>query len=255
MKKQAGSPSTYGFFNLLLAAVFFFGCNQPLRVPIETVHYDAAERRSPHYLFVFLPGNGDPVSVFAKKGFIDAVRARKLPVDMIAVNAHLGYYENGTVFIRLKEDVIDPARAKGYDQIWIIGNSLGGYGSLFYDCAYPEELTGVVLLGPFVGEKPLVQEIRGAGGLQQWSPGTLTSQSRSDWEKLLWLRLKDCGKKKGFLSTVYMGYGSGDRFSLGQGFLASLLPPEHVLVIDGGHDWSTWQQLWDRFLDSIFLAQ
>jgi len=249
------SPSTYGFFNLLLAAVFFFGCTQPVKVPLETIRYDSAERRGPRYLFVFLPGNGDPVSVFAKKGFIEAVRERKLPVDMISVNAHIGYYQNGTLFTRLKTDVIDPARAEGYDQIWMIGNSLGGYGSLFYDCAYPEGLTGVVLLGPFLGEKPLVQEIRQAGGLQKWVPGDMSSRSRDTWEKLLWLRFKQCGNEKGFLSHIYLGYGRHDRFAAGQEFLASLLPPEHVIVIDGGHDWSTWQQLWKHFLDRIFWGQ
>jgi len=255
MTKQNRSPSTYGFFNLLLAAVFFFGCAQSLKVPIETVRYDAGERRGPRYLFVFLPGKGDPVSVFAKKGFIEAVRERKLPVDMISVNAHLGYYGNGTVFTRLKEDVIDPAKAEGYDQVWMIGNSLGGYGSLFYACEFPEELTGVVLLGPFLGEKPIIQEIMLAGGVQQWDPGPMSSQSRATWEKLLWLRFKKCMNEKGFLTKVYMGYGRSDRFSFGQDFLASLLLPEHVIVVDGGHDWSTWQRLWKRFLDSIFVGQ
>ncbi|MGE5173202.1 MAG: hypothetical protein ACM3MD_05175 [Betaproteobacteria bacterium] len=51
---------------------------------------------------------------------------------MIVVNAHMGYYLNGTVFTRLKEDVIEPAKARGYDQIWLVGNSLGGYGSISY---------------------------------------------------------------------------------------------------------------------------
>jgi hypothetical protein len=255
MRKQNRSPSTYGFFAVLLASVFFFGCTQPMKVPLETIRYDAGERRGPHYLFVFLPGNGDPVTVFAQKGFIEAVRARKLPVDMISVNAHLGYYENGTVFTRLKKDVIDPARAKGYDQVWMIGTSLGGYGSLFYACEFPEELTGVVLLGPFLGEKPLVQEIMRAGGVQQWDPGPMNSRTQATWEKLLWLRLKDCENEKGFLSNIYMGYGRNDRFSVGQDFLASLLPPEHVIVMDGGHDWSTWQKLWNRFLDRIFIGQ
>jgi len=255
MTKQNRSLSTYGFFNLLLAAVFFFGCIQPITVPLESIHYDAENMRGPRYLFVFLPGNGDPVSVFAKKGFIEAVRARNLPVDMISVNAHLGYYENGTVFTRLKEDVIDPSRTKGYDQIWMVGNSLGGYGSLFYACEFKEELTGAVLLGPFLGEASLVQEIARAGGLQKWNPGAMSSKSRAAWEKLLWVRIKECGNEKGFLSNIYMGYGRSDRFSVGQDYLASLLPPEQVIVVDGGHDWSTWRRLWKRFLDKIFMGQ
>ena len=33
---------------------------------------------------------------------------------MVAVGAHLGYYANRTIVVRLHEDVIGPARAKGY---------------------------------------------------------------------------------------------------------------------------------------------
>jgi pimeloyl-ACP methyl ester carboxylesterase len=174
---------------------------------------------------------------------------------MIAVNAHLGYYRNGSIFTRLKEDVIDPARASGYDHIWLIGNSLGGYGSLAYAKEYSEDISGMLLLGPFLGDKGLIEEIRASGGLQSWSGQVVLGEPKEDWVKYLWVWLNDCTRQKACSSKIHLGYGRGDRFSGGQGFLASLLPPEQVVAVDGGHDWSTWKKLWRIFLDrDIFLS-
>ena len=262
MKNSFLKLSTYAMFAMLLAAVFSPGCYYATKVPIDAIHYDAGDVKGPRLLFVFLHGNGDRNTVFDKEGFVTAVRARGLPVDMVSVDAHIGYYMNGTILTRLKEDVIDPARARGYERIWLIGNSLGGFGSLSYVREYPKEITGVVLLGPFLGERPLVKEIRHAGGLLRWEPGDVILKTREDDEKHMWIWLKeqgrqgqvragdrDCPKKQGCVPKIYLGYGTNDRFTYAQDLLAALLPSEQVIAIDGGHDWSTWKKLWDRFLD------
>lgn len=246
---------------LFLTLVFVAGCFPPTTVPIETIRYEAPDKQPPRLLIVYLPGNGDPITVFRKKGLVEAVRQRGLQADIIAVNAHIGYYVNGTVFTRLKEDVIKPAKTRGYEQIWLVGNSLGGYGSLSYVHEYPHDVTGVVMLGPFLGKKEIVDEIKQAGGILQWTPSEIKLKTEDEWNKHLWLWIKDrvqqekipfraeeCGQKE-CDPKVYLGYGRRDRFSYGQEFLASLLPPEQVLVIDGGHDWTTWTKLWNMLLD------
>jgi enterochelin esterase-like enzyme len=48
---------------------------------------------------------------------------------------------------------------------------------------------------------------------------------------------------------LYLGYGREDRFAQGLDLMAQALPPAAVQVIEGGHDWSTWSVLWERFLD------
>jgi pimeloyl-ACP methyl ester carboxylesterase len=252
----------YRTVTALLLAMSMYGCYPPTKAPIDTIHYGAGDVKGPRLLFVFLHGNGDRDSVFDKEGFVRAVRARKLPVDMISVDSHVGYYMNGTILTRLKEDVIEPARAQGYERIWLIGNSLGGFGSISYARQYPNEISGIVLLGPFVGERPIIEEIRSAGGLLRWEPGEVLLKTREDDEKQMWIWLKehgqqgqfragdkDCPKKQGCVPTIYLGYGTNDRFTYAQDLLASLLPPEQVIAIDGGHNWSTWKKLWDRFLD------
>jgi pimeloyl-ACP methyl ester carboxylesterase len=267
MRKSDRPLSPYGLVAVLLSAVFFFGCYQPTRAPINTLRYEAGEVKGPRLLFVFLHGNGDRNSVFDKEGLVAAVRARGLPVDMISVDAHVGYYMNGTILARLREDVIEPARARGYENIWLIGNSLGGVGSLSYAREYPDEISGIVLLGPFLGERQLIQEIRGAGGLPQWEPGGVLLKTREDDEKRTWIWFKehgiqgqfragdrDCPRKHGCVPKIYLGYGTNDRFTYAQDLLASLLPPGQVIAIDGGHDWSTWKKLWDRFLDQNIFS-
>ncbi len=255
-------PFTYRTLTALLLAVLMYGCIPPTKVPIDTIHYGAGDVKGPRLLFVFLHGNGDRNSVFDKEGFVRAVRARGLPVDMISVDAHIGYYMNGTILMRLKEDVIDPSKARGYEHIWLIGNSLGSIGSLSYARKYPNEIDGVVLLGPYLGDRPLINAIRSAGGLMRWDPGEVLLKTREDDEKQMWIWLKehglrgqfragakDCPKDQGCVPKIYLGYGTNDRFTYAQDLLASLLPPDQVIAIDGGHDWSTWKKLWDRFLD------
>lgn len=252
----------YRTFTALLLAMLMYGCYPPTKVPIDMIHYGAGDVKGPRLLFVFLHGNCDRDSVFDKEGFVDAVRARGLPVDMISVDAHIGYYMNGTILTRLKEDVIEPARANGYERIWLIGNSLGGFGSLSYVREYPNEISGIVLLGPYVGDRPIIKEIRSAGGLLRWEPGAVLMKTREDDEKHMWIWFKehgqqgqfrsgdkDCLKKQGCIPKIYLGYGTNDRFTYAQDLLASLLPPEQVIAIDGGHNWSTWKKLWGRFLD------
>lgn len=252
------------FFALLLFILPAFGCYPKTKIPIDTLRYDAPDGDR-KVLFVFLPGNGDPPNTFDKKGLLQSLRSRNLPFDAVAVNAHLGYYMDGSIFTRLKEDVIDPARARGYTAIWLIGNSLGGYGSISYARQHPEDVSGVVMLGPYLGDKKIIQEIIDAGGLQFWDPGDIQNNSKENWEKQLWKWVKDGDQQKGFWHWVkncdegdqdcppriYLGYGKRDRFSAGQKLMAEILPQEHVFSIEGGHDWRTWKKLWNQILDKI----
>jgi pimeloyl-ACP methyl ester carboxylesterase len=263
LRTQIRPLSTHAMLRMLLAVVFLLsGCNFATKAPIDTIHYNAGDVKGHRLLFVFLHGNGDRNTVFDEKGFVEAVRSRGLPVDMVSVDAHIGYYMNGSIVARLKQDVIDPARVKGYERIWLIGNSLGGFGSLLYSREHANEITGIVLLGPFLGERPVIWEIRHAGGLLRWKPGDVLLKTREDAEKHVWIWIKEhsqqcqckagdtgCLKKKECAPIIYLGYGTSDRFTYAQDLLASLLPPEQVFAIDGGHDWSTWEKLWDRFLD------
>jgi len=52
-----------------------------------------------------------------------------------------------------------------------------------------------------------------------------------------------------------MSTGDQDRFLDGQHMLGRLLPVDQVNIEQGGHDWSTWKRLWDRWLTHGPLAK
>jgi pimeloyl-ACP methyl ester carboxylesterase len=247
---------------VMLAVFLLSGCYPATKIPIDTISYDGGRTTLPELLIVFLHGNGDRNTVFNDQGFVAAVRARGMSCDMISVDAHVGYYANGTILTRLREDVIGPARTRGYERIWFVGNSLGGFGALSYAQRYPDEITGVVLLGPYLGERPLISEIRHAGGLLKWEPGDIVLRTKEDAEKHIWAWFKEHGmlgqlwpseknrpKRRGDIPLIYLGYGTVDRYVYAQSYLASLLPVDQVITVDGGHDWPVWKNLWDLFLD------
>ena len=248
----------------LLLCVLLHGCYPAPKAPIDTVRYEAGDRNGPRLLFVYLPGRGDPITAFQREGLLAAVRERGMNADVVAVNAHLGYYLDGSVITRLNEDVIGPARAvHAYEQIWFIGNSLGGFGALSYVREHPEEVTGVLLLGPYLGEKQVIQDIKQAGGLERWEPGDITTvRSQENAEKLVWVWIRDHARKNLIgtapegcaagmmcIPSIYLGYGLSDRFAYSHEYLAALLPPGHVIARKGGHDWTTWKKLFNQFLD------
>lgn len=252
MIKQSMHFSFVPLFMLFLCMFFVSGCIPATKIPLDTLRYNTKNHPA-RTLLVFLPGNGDSISAFQDNGLIEAVQERGLSIDMVATHAHVGYYINWSILTRLEQDVIAPAKAKGYSRIWLVGDSLGAYGALSYAKAHPRDIFGVVLLGAYLGEKELLDEIKQAGGLDAWVPGDTSGQTREQWERGLWAWLKDCRTKKLGCPIIYLGYGTGDRFAYAQDYLATLLPNEQVVAIDGGHTWRTWRQIWGMLLEkSVF---
>src|SRR4030095_13806393 len=81
-------------------------------------------------LLMFLPGAFLKPEEFEREGFVQAVRERALAADALLVDADVSYYYDQTFIERLNEDVIRPQRARGYESIWLVGISIGGFGAL-----------------------------------------------------------------------------------------------------------------------------
>jgi pimeloyl-ACP methyl ester carboxylesterase len=239
-------------FLLPLMMLFSAGCATPraAKAPMDRVLY--AQSNAIHEtLLIFLPGIRGDGTEYARKGFVQAVRSRNLPVDLLAADAHFGYYAERSLIERLRADVIAPAKAEGYKNIWLVGTSLGGFGSLLYSSEYPDDITGMVVLAPYLGSADVIAEISAAGGLKRWQPG---SSVQTDAERRLWAWLKNYATPDHGLPRLYLGYGRDDKFAAAGALLASVLPPTHVNVVPGKHDWRTWKTLWNRALDAGFLS-
>ena len=164
---------------------------------------------------------------------------------MIAVDAHLAYYYNGTIVDRLREDVIAPARRR-YDHIWLAGISIGGTGALLYASRHPEDVDGLVVLAPFLGDDKVIAEIAKAGGPRAWS--LAAPLPADDFQHRLWVWLRQYGEAGKPPLPVFLGYGRSDSFAGANGMMGRLLDPARVFTAPGGHGWRAWNDLWDQVL-------
>ncbi|MES2537719.1 MAG: alpha/beta hydrolase [Pseudomonadota bacterium] len=201
-------------------------------------------------LIIMLPGAYDTPQDFVRHGFVKAVRDRNISADVVMADTHIGYYHDDLVVTRLHDDLIMPARQKGYTQIWLAGISLGGYGSMLYSKRHGEAIDGMFLMAPFLGNRTLRAEILKAGGLVGWQAGDVAA---TDHDRQLWAWLKGYDRtdiqSRHLYPQLYLGYGTEDRFASSSQALATVMPPNQVMTTNGGHDWAPWQRLWGDFLD------
>ncbi len=232
----------------LLSGCAFWGGREPL----ETLYYRSGPPCNENAI-VFLRGQGGSHEDFAEKGFVDEVLQRGLPYDMMAPDAHFGYYFSRTLVPRLKQDVIDPAKANGYRRVWLVGASMGGLGALMYLRSHPEDVDGVYLISPFLGFNGMIEEIAEAGGVRSWSPGEYDPDD--DWNRMLWDWLKQYSENSSDWPPIYLGYGVEDRFHPAHILLGEILPAERIYETPGGHTHEAMKRTWDLFLNGKVLEK
>ncbi|MEA2695915.1 MAG: hypothetical protein QOI66_186 [Myxococcales bacterium] len=214
----------------------------PTAVPVHVQTFLAVPGARAATLLVLLPGRGNRLDEWEQHGFVAEVRAQAPGVDVVAVDAHLGYYLNESVVDRVWTDVIAPARAQGYRRIWIAGISMGGLGAVAIARQHAQAIDGMILLAPYLGPKSLIKTITDQGGPQRWTPADPGDAYQRLWS---WLRLYGQPTEK--LPRLVLAFGDGDRLHPAHQLLATLLPSDQVMAIHGGHDWTTWRQLWQRY--------
>ena len=214
-------------------------------VPLISENHRFELEATTETLFVLLPGIQDQHVDFEIAGFVSAVKQMNLKADLLAVDAHVGYYVRKTLVDRLRDDIILPARQMGYKNIWLVGTSLGGLGSALYAQKYETDINGVLLLAPYLGEPSMIREISRAGGPGVWLP------KKVDFKFELWAWLKKYYDDPNRRPHLFLGFGEKDKFAYANRFLAEALPRERVLMTAGAHDWATWHRLWLKFLEQF----
>jgi len=191
-------------------------------------------------LLVLLPGLGDGPEDFVEQGMVAAIRELAPGFDVALPDAHFGYYRDRIVMERLREDVVGPARARGYRQVWLLGISLGGLGATGYASLHPGDVDGMVLLGPFLGEGAVTDAVRAAPSLAAWNPAGVPLEDDSDGLFLqVWTWLQEQTGPAG-RCQIFLGYGDEDGPGTVDERLAVALPKDRVVVQPGGHNWSAW---------------
>lgn len=209
-------------------------------------------------LMVFLPGGGDHADSFEKHGFVEEVLRRNYSIDMVATDATFGYYGRGIFSQRLADDVVRRRMLRGYKELWLVGPSLGGFGTLLYSRQRPvSEVQGVLALAPYLGsDRDVFAAIEAAGGLARWHAPARAPIDADNLTSELWRWLQGitAGREPG--PALYLGYGEQDPLTgRTSALLAQALPRDHVFAGSGGHNWITWRKLFSEFLDRGPLAE
>lgn len=241
---------------VLVALLSGCGIWRPVTVPIGTITAPAHCTSRPDTLIVMLPGSYARPEEFVSERFVAALRERRIAADVVLVDAHLGYYGDRSIVDRLRADVIAPALARGYTTIWLAGISVGAFGALIYAQAQPEGIAGVVLLGPYLGQRALSEEIAAQGGLRAWrAPVGALDPGDADTIVWRWLQPYAAVPRPATRPELFLGYGRDDRFIFSDTLLAAALPAGRVFSADGGHDYPPWREVWGRMLDAMPLPR
>jgi len=228
---------------------------------LELVNGGDGDRGGDPCVAVLLPGMLDSAATFKRRGFGDLAAEKAPGLGVVATDAHFGYYRKNLILTRLQEDVVGPRLADRQD-VWLVGTSLGGIGSLLYargkngdaDLPDADRIAGLVLLAPFLGEEELIAEIEGAGGPKAWQPpeeprgepGSREAVGDAAWIWLLDWSARDVSERP----RIVLGWGDEDDLAPAARLAAQLLPPEDVFERPGDHDWKTWRQVWSDILDA-----
>lgn len=189
-------------------------------------------------LVVVLPGRRDDLTALKRFGIADAIQSEWPDADVVLTELSFAYYVERVATTRLHDEVIAPALARGYDEIWLTGASLGGMGAAKYDADHPGTVDGIVMLAPYLGDGALLREIETAGGVAQWSAAS--APVTDDWQRVLWRHIGTWSDDPAKARNVWLVYGDDDRLRDAARTLAPVLRDDHVLERDGGHTWRVW---------------
>jgi pimeloyl-ACP methyl ester carboxylesterase len=210
--------------------------------PIPVQESPAPQPGAGRPLVIVLPGRGDDLDDLAKTGIVQAIQKAWPKADVLLAGATLNYYAEGKVQQRLHDEIVTPARARGYKEIWLTGASMGGMGALMYERTYPRDVTGIVLFAPFMGAPSLVKQVAAAGGVARWDPGPKPAAlDGKNYETEIW-RVAKSWQDPAEAQRIWLSCGDSDRFIEAARLISPLLPPNHFVAVKGGHDWDVWDQ-------------
>jgi pimeloyl-ACP methyl ester carboxylesterase len=206
----------------------------------EYFHYQEANTT----LVVLLHGLGGGAANFVTYGTVAEILDCRPDANLYGANSHFGYYRERVLIERLHADIIQPARAAGIDRIWFLSVSLGGMGSLIYQSEHPEDIEGMILMAPFLGDWD---------ELEAYIEDPLNDNASSEAAFVkVWRNLDS---QQSLQAMLTLAYGEDDSMNRQHQWLASLLAENRVIAASGEHDWAVWQKLWPQALQRSGLCQ
>ena len=231
------------FLAPLLAALALASCaavEKPRAlIPTETVAARAPGAAT--RMVIVLPGRGDDLGALRETGMVKAIQDGMPDAEVVLVELTMPYYVEGRSVQRLHEEVVLPARKRGIRDIYLVGASMGGMGTLLYEREFPGQMKAIVLMAPYMGDGRIIGEIKAAGGLTQWRPGPVPAKvdgdnvAREEW-RLAQSWIGNPGRAR----DVWLICGDQDSFYPAAQMIAPLLPAQNTMAPAGGHAWRVW---------------
>jgi len=194
---------------------------------------------------VLLPGFGDRPSAFEKHGFVAALRRHAPHYDVIAADAHFGYYRAHSLVERLDRDVIAPLRSQGYRELWLAGTSMGGFGAVGYARTHPERIAGLLLFAPYMGSADVAREVVQGGGLCKYQAPARYVDDAGGFTRANFGYLRKLACEPSPIA-VWLAVGQSDRLLTANAILGRALPPQRFVTLPGGHGWKVWTPALER---------
>jgi hypothetical protein len=234
---------------VLFGALLLVGCvaTRPVENPIPLTSYDTDNARA-DVLILFLPGRGDDMDAFERSGFIDILHQSSWAVDSIVIDAHIGYYRDGSLPDRVYREILIPFHQQGYKHFIIVGVSLGGYGALWINHEHGVWISGMVLIAPYLGHESLITQIDAEGSVHSWR---LQLDHAPGLDEKVWIWIDDIGGPDSEKNQpLILACGLKDDYRSATELLAESYPGSHLFKYNGGHNWKTWRSLWSEIIKS-----
>lgn len=209
--------------------------------PIATMLVPALAPAAERIAIVVLPGSGHNAETLKDRQVDRAIHQAWPQADVFLTSATLAYYKDKVLAQRLEQDVLAAVRQQGYEQVWLVGVSVGGLGAVLYEFEHPGAVTGLVLIAPWLGSEEIIGEIRRAGGVRSWDPGPVPEEENDDnYEREKWREMKQWSQNSVSSTRIWLLCGKDDPLIETSQLVAALIPESQYLEVSGAHDWETW---------------
>lgn len=215
------------------------------KAPMDKRHFVQQGPSKARGVVVLLPGFGDGPDAFEERGFVAALQRGAPDYDIVAADAHFGYYRKRSLIKRLDTDVVGPLREAGYRELWLVGASMGGHGAVAYARAHPERIAGLLLFAPYVGPSEVVAEVQRAGGLCRYRAPARYVDDQEGFARANFgfLQARICERHD---LAVWLAVGDDDKLLAANRVIGETLEPARFLTLPGGHGWKVWTPAIER---------
>ncbi len=227
---------------ILVSICIFSGCSvlKPAKTQMETAWLEKQEDNKK--LLVFLPGLGDDLDSFRDNNIAELMTASCRDIDILYADAYFAYYRNRSLLRHLQEQVFQ--HAQGYQTVYVLGVSMGGLGSLLSAREFTDQVDGLILLAPFLGDRETLGDIAAAGGVGKWHPKNTDNEYGELWQ---WIQSQR--KTALFAENTYLLSGHEDALHTGHQVVKSLVPSSNFVTVEGGHNWQVWHNALSVWLE------